>query len=132
MFSIFLWLMSDVTVMMSPAVGLLKDDLKPCFLMLASCYTDLSRESRKSGPEGAEAAREHMDKAKKYFQLVYGTHYPQEGSPRSGPSASPQRLSLLQRVEPRPQGGQSADDPARMRMEMSHFNSSRRVGFRQQ
>ncbi|GJE92260.1 hypothetical protein PsYK624_084140 [Phanerochaete sordida] len=103
-----------VDVMMSPAVGLSKDDLKPCFLMLASCNTDLSREARKSGPEGAEAAREHMDQAKKYFQLVYGTHYPQEGSPRSGPSASPQRLSLLQRVDRRPQVGPPADEPSRM------------------
>ncbi|EKM54216.1 uncharacterized protein PHACADRAFT_257909 [Phanerochaete carnosa HHB-10118-sp] len=108
-------LMQYPLVMMSPAIGLTNDDLRPAFIMLASCHTDLSRDSRRSGPEGAELAREHMEKAKKFFQVVYGTHFPSEESPRAASLASSRRLSLLQRVDRRPQDPMSPDDAVRIR-----------------
>lgn len=76
-------------VMTSPEVGLTKSDLKPAFLMLASCFTDLSRQMRATGPTGAELAKEHMSKAAEYFQIVYGSNTPRDLEEQDNQRPSP-------------------------------------------
>ena len=59
--------------MTSPSVGLEDCDLKPVFLMLASCYNELSKCSRLNG--GTES-NTHQRMAAENLQRVYGKNVP--------------------------------------------------------
>lgn len=60
----------NLLALTSPAVGLSEAELKPAFLMLSSCHTDLSR------TVASEMAGEHALKAQEYLRKVYGAHTP--------------------------------------------------------
>lgn len=79
--------------MSSPSVGLTKDQLKPVYLMLASCYMDLSRQASGIGGESAELTKENIAKATEYLRIVYGTQ-----TPRAQDFQAPQMPSLYSRI----------------------------------
>ena len=80
-----------VAVMTSPGVGLTQEDMKPVYLMLGSCYTDLSRQVRCLDGSGVDLAKENMVKASEYFRMVYGEYVPD-----SLVSHSPSLVSRMQ------------------------------------
>ncbi|KAL0956469.1 hypothetical protein HGRIS_002615 [Hohenbuehelia grisea] len=51
-------------------------DLKPAFLMLSGCETDLARLAKANG-EGAGVISLHYERSKEYLQKVYGLNVPQ-------------------------------------------------------
>lgn len=71
--------------MTSPDVGLAQDDLRPAYLMLASCYTDLSRKIPDFASEEATLAKA---KATEYFQVVYGSRSRESKALDTQPSPS--------------------------------------------
>lgn len=68
-------------VFTSPASKLSKDHIKPAFLMLASCHTDLSQQIRELEGLHSEASALHLSKAQEYLQTVYGTNVPRDSLP---------------------------------------------------
>lgn len=62
-----------ISVMISSPVGLPEGELKPAFLMLASCYNELSKRLRSNGGVGAN---KYQTKAAESLQKVYGTNVP--------------------------------------------------------
>ncbi|GBE81047.1 hypothetical protein SCP_0307700 [Sparassis crispa] len=65
-----------VEALTSPPAGVPPDELKPAYLMLSSCHTDLAKQTRTAdGGETPESAS-HMRKAAELLQKVYGTHMP--------------------------------------------------------
>lgn len=58
--------------MTSAAVGLAELELRPAFLMLASCYTDLGKRVQAQAGLQTNASRDYMAKAQEYLQKVYG------------------------------------------------------------
>ncbi|KAI0790641.1 hypothetical protein C8Q75DRAFT_95652 [Abortiporus biennis] len=68
-----------IHVMISPTVGLPEGELKPIFLMLSSCHTEIWKRIRVNGP--SEISKMHFEKAKTYLQAVYGTNTPQLSAP---------------------------------------------------
>lgn len=55
-------------------------DLKPAYLMLASCETQISKRSRTSPGQDIKAASEHANNAYRWLQKVYGEDVPVTGS----------------------------------------------------
>jgi len=49
--------------------GVQEDDLKPAFLMLSGCETDLMKMSRSTD---AVASEQHFQRSKEWLQKVYG------------------------------------------------------------
>ncbi|CAL1707897.1 unnamed protein product [Somion occarium] len=78
-----------IEVMTSPVVGIPERELKPAFLMLSSCHTDLAKRARiASGPED-DGRREHLRKAQECLQKVYGKNVPSsDDKPLAAPQAS--------------------------------------------
>ncbi len=73
-------------VMTSSNIGLTEDDLKPAFLMLSSCYNELSKRSQKDGGTSSDT---YQKMAAESLQKVYGTNLPIPGgsiptAPRHG------------------------------------------------
>ncbi|OBZ68108.1 hypothetical protein A0H81_11806 [Grifola frondosa] len=63
-------------MMTSASVGMSAGELKPAFLMLSSCHSDLAKLSRTPDGSDTEESREHLGKAKAALQQVYGLHIP--------------------------------------------------------
>lgn len=57
--------------MTSPTVGLSEDDIKPAFLMLASCHNELAKQAKATDSKESDL---HFHKAKRCLQKVYGTN----------------------------------------------------------
>ncbi|TFY83004.1 hypothetical protein EWM64_g999 [Hericium alpestre] len=66
--------------------GMKEQDLRPAFLMLSSCCTDLGKNAR--GPDGAttEASSAYFDQSRRWLQKVYGEQIPENDLPRNGVS----------------------------------------------
>lgn len=56
------------------ALGMLESDLKPAFLMLSSCETELCKRSRTPSGENTEASLGHSEKSYHWLQKVYGAN----------------------------------------------------------
>ncbi|KAI0320892.1 hypothetical protein OF83DRAFT_464975 [Amylostereum chailletii] len=57
--------------------GMSDHDLRPAFLMLSSCYTELGRKSRVPGGSETEASRAYMEQSRQCLQKVYGCNKPE-------------------------------------------------------
>lgn len=57
-----------------PAVRMSDEDLRPAYLMLASCYNDIARQEQHQGVSGTE--HEYRKKAEECLRNVYGTDVP--------------------------------------------------------
>jgi hypothetical protein len=58
-------------------VGISEADLKPGFLMLSSCETQLSKRARTSSGENTKTSLEHAQNSYRWLQKVYGEIVPQ-------------------------------------------------------
>ncbi|KAI0051803.1 hypothetical protein FA95DRAFT_138562 [Auriscalpium vulgare] len=63
--------------------GLVESDLKPGFLMLSHCQTELCKRSRNPDGTETEASLAHMDRSRRWLQRVYGTHVPEPEAPQA-------------------------------------------------
>lgn len=71
--------------MSAPSVGASDADLRPAFLMLSSCHTQLGMRSRIMHGENAEKTRHHFHMAQVYVQRIYGAAcVPDNGSLTQG------------------------------------------------
>lgn len=86
--------------MTSPSIGLPESELKPAFLMLSSCHTDLAKRARSSGL-GGQIREEHHRKAQEYLQKVYGTNTPGDAPP-SLAAPQPSRVVNALSLHPTP------------------------------
>ncbi|KAH9945675.1 hypothetical protein B0H21DRAFT_744176 [Amylocystis lapponica] len=77
-----------IEVMTSHAVGLPARDLKPAFLMLSSCHTDLAKQTRAPDGSCTDESTRHILEAAKWLQHVYGTHVPPAAEPTSAECAA--------------------------------------------
>lgn len=107
-----MFLTAVILVMTSPDVGLAEDDLKPAFLMLASCYNELSKKFRGNG---GTSSNTYQMMAAESLQKVYGTNVPISGAkiptaPRHGCLANTSNLPR----QPKPVQSTSADDLDRL------------------
>ena len=58
-----------------------ESDLKPVYLFLSGCHTDLGKRARSAdGPESA-SAQVHFKESKRFLQKVYGTQQPEPEDP---------------------------------------------------
>lgn len=67
-------------------LGLKACELRPAFLMLSSCHTELWRRTRAQDGSETEASVAHLDKSRRWLQLVYGrltTELGSEDSPNT-------------------------------------------------
>ncbi|KAH9083404.1 hypothetical protein EDB83DRAFT_10314 [Lactarius deliciosus] len=53
-------------------LGLKACELRPAFLMLSSCHTELWRRTRAQDGSETKASVSHLDKSRRWLQLVYG------------------------------------------------------------
>src|SRR6267154_4068099 len=53
--------------------GMSEPDLKPAFVMLSSCETELCKRARTSSGGNTEASRAHLQKSCHWLQKVHGT-----------------------------------------------------------
>ncbi|KAI9437739.1 hypothetical protein H4582DRAFT_2099300 [Lactarius indigo] len=53
-------------------LGLKACELRPAFLMLSSCHTELWRRTRAQDGSETQASVAHLDKSRRWLQLVYG------------------------------------------------------------
>ncbi|KAA1472853.1 hypothetical protein DENSPDRAFT_208771 [Dentipellis sp. KUC8613] len=53
--------------------GMADEDMSPAFLMLASCETELGRQSRSRGGEETTKSMKHLEEARLCLQKVYGS-----------------------------------------------------------
>ncbi|KAI0344721.1 hypothetical protein BDW22DRAFT_1354864 [Trametopsis cervina] len=80
-----------IEVMLSPPVGLSEEDLKPAFLMLASCYMEQRKQLLSQGVDG-NILNECARKAQEYLCKVYGANSPLsmiDITSRSAPGGTP-------------------------------------------
>jgi hypothetical protein len=54
--------------------------MRPAFLMLSSCHTELWRQSRAPDGSETETSAAHLDKSRRWLQLVYGSMNPETTS----------------------------------------------------
>ncbi|OCH86357.1 hypothetical protein OBBRIDRAFT_244494 [Obba rivulosa] len=103
-----------VEVMTSPTVGLASHELKPAYLMLASCHTDLGKQARLSPDVPVDVSQEHYQKASAYLQQVYGMFAAEAPAP---PVTDPRQTEAAIRIasplnmtlhEPRPSSASTA------------------------
>lgn len=86
--------------MTSPSVGLSENDLKPVYLMLSSCHTDLAKRAQSSGL-ASQIREDHRCKAQEYLQKVYGKNTPGD-PPVSLAAPQPGRLFNASNLNPTP------------------------------
>ncbi|KAI0266866.1 hypothetical protein BC834DRAFT_117468 [Gloeopeniophorella convolvens] len=55
--------------------GFKSNDMTPAFLMLSSCHTELWKQSRTPDGSETETSLAHLDKSRRWLQLVYGSLY---------------------------------------------------------
>jgi hypothetical protein len=56
--------------------GIPEDDLKPAFLMLSGCQTDLGKRARDPAGANTEASLNHFQQSQQWLQKVYGSDLP--------------------------------------------------------
>lgn len=97
--------------------GVLDKDLKPAFLMLSNCETELSR--RAKGPTGEDTAisRDHSQKSYSWLQRVYGNG---QGKQQTAPTEISSTSSRPQVQNLTPSTATPADD----KMDISHESST--------
>ncbi|KAG5651183.1 hypothetical protein H0H81_009562 [Sphagnurus paluster] len=98
-------------IMLMTEQGLSEDDLKPAFLLLAGCETDLVRRHKEDQPKKAE---EHRRKSQIWLQKVYGTFEagnnskdmisitpttPRQSQLNSGPYSAPLKYTPVRQQE---------------------------------
>ncbi|KIM92030.1 hypothetical protein PILCRDRAFT_171 [Piloderma croceum F 1598] len=76
--------------------GMSEADLKPAFLMLSSCETELSKRARTPSGENTEASLGHAQKSYHWLQKVYGANSSKAGSNQTNHSG----LTLAARLGP--------------------------------
>jgi hypothetical protein len=76
--------------------GISEADLKPAFLMLSSCETQLSKGARTPSGENTEASLGHAQKSYHWLQKVYGANLSKAGSNQTNHSG----LTLAARLGP--------------------------------
>ena len=78
--------------------GMSDVDLKPAFLMLSSCETELCKLARTSSGDNTEASLAHAQKSYHWLQKVYGTNQCKAEASQTGNSG----LTLAARLAPMP------------------------------
>jgi hypothetical protein len=76
--------------------GMSEADLKPAFLMLSSCETELSKRARTPSGENTETSLGHAQKSYHWLQKVYGANLSKAGSNQTNHSG----LTLAARLGP--------------------------------
>lgn len=88
-------------------LGLKAYELRPAFLMLSSCHTELWRRTCACDGSETEASAAHLDKSRRWLQFVYGrlapelvsedsldTHFTVNNTPRHTHDVPPQREDI--------------------------------------
>lgn len=68
--------------------GVNDDDLKPAYLFLSGCHTDMGKQARSANGAESEDTQVHFKESKRLLQKVYGTQQPEvaDGPPVNGAS----------------------------------------------
>ncbi|EMD32054.1 hypothetical protein CERSUDRAFT_126972 [Gelatoporia subvermispora B] len=119
-----------VEVMTSSVVGLESQALKPAYLMLASCHTDLGKQARLSPDVPEDVSKVHYERATEYLRRVYGVFASEAPPP---PLAEPARIDVPRPSSPAPRAPKAPPErrtptaPASvLRSPQSHLTPSRR------
>jgi hypothetical protein len=110
--------------------GMSESDLKPAFLMLSSCETELAKRTRTSAGENTEVSLGHSQKSYHWLQKVYGVNL-SSAEPDHSSLALAARLTPATRLSPKPiekpSNARTSDhirsatspEPAKMTIELS-------------
>ncbi|KAI0305775.1 hypothetical protein B0F90DRAFT_1701065 [Multifurca ochricompacta] len=77
-------------------LGLKECDMRPAFLMLSSCHTELWKQARSPDGSETELSAAHLDKSRRWLQLVYGPLNPEPTSEGSSEGLDPADIALGQ------------------------------------
>ncbi|KAF5393397.1 hypothetical protein D9757_000693 [Collybiopsis confluens] len=81
-----------------------EQELKPVYLLLSNCETDLARLARAQGPVSSDQSADHYQKARKWLQKVYGVQGSSisQAEPTYLPDSHYHQSLLLPRKPPSP------------------------------